>query len=296
VSTEIYYFSGTGNSLAVARDIAEKIGASLHAMTSVMDRERLSTEAEALGMVFPVYHKSIPLILKRFVQKWEGLEQPYIFAVCVYGDTPGLALQHLDKLLQAREGQLAAGFGVHLPYNYLTPALTLRNFYSAFTLREVPVEEQQALLASAPEEIEKIAASISARETGVFVAIADPLTRLADAIDLYESLGKKVWLKIAGIDAPTELSFLESRQLMDEAFYADEACNNCGVCAKICPVHNISMVDGRPVWQHRCEQCFACVHWCPQEALQFGRATVGKLRYHHPDVNLPDMVRAASRD
>jgi MinD superfamily P-loop ATPase len=56
------------------------------------------------------------------------------------------------------------------------------------------------------------------------------------------------------------------------------------------------MVDGRPTWHHRCEQCFACLQWCPEEAIQFGTETAGKDRYHHPDVTLADMRRAASKE
>jgi ferredoxin/NAD(P)H-dependent FMN reductase len=319
---EIYYFSGTGNSLAVARDIAGKTGGRLvsipssmkgseaapsntkgsEAAPSMMDSERITTDADVMGVIFPVYHKSIPLILKRFVEKMERLDKKYIFGVCTYGDTPGLATRHLGELVQSRGGQLAAGFGVHMPYNYITPSLVLKDFFSSFTLREIPVEKQQALFASAQEKIESIAAFVSARKSGTFEITADILTRLADTLNLYETLGKSVWLKIAGVDEQTDLSFLESRQLMDRAFQADEKCNGCGICSRVCPVGDIRMVDDagephrRPVWQHHCEQCFACLQWCPQEAIQFGSKTSGGKRYHHPDVKLADMFRSSSKD
>jgi Pyruvate/2-oxoacid:ferredoxin oxidoreductase delta subunit/flavodoxin len=299
MTTEIYYFSGTGNSLAVARDVADEIDARLLSIPSMMDRGWVTSDTDAMGLVFPVYHKSIPLILKRFIDKMEGLAGKYVFAVCTYGDTPGLAVRDVAQLVQSRGGQLAAGFGVHMPYNYITPSPVLRAFFSSFKLREIPVEQQQALFSAAQKTIEHVTASIAARESGTYEITSDIATRLADRLGLPEILGKRLWLKIAGVDEPTELSFLESRQLMDQAFWADERCTACGICARVCPVSNIEMVEdtgevhGRPAWQHRCEQCFACLQWCPEEAIQFGDNTSSGKRYHHPDVTLADMVRSA---
>ncbi len=294
MNSELYYFSGTGNSLAVARDLAESLGATLRSIPAVMAQESVDLEADVAGLVFPVYHKGLPLIVKRFVERLVHLDGLYLFAVVTYGDTPGLTLQHLADLVAARGGRLAAGFGVHLPYNYLTPTPTLQGFFDAFTLRDVPLETQRALIAEAPDRIEEIATYVSARKPGDLEVISDPLTRFADRLGLPETLGKWVWLKVAGAkEVPADVSFIESRQWMDCAFFADELCISCGLCADVCPVDNIRLIDGRPQWQHRCEQCFACLQWCPQAALQFGEATAGKQRYHHPDVTLRDMLRAA---
>jgi ferredoxin/flavodoxin len=290
LNAEIYYFSGTGNSLAVARDIAGKLGGTLHAIPALMDQERIPLQAGAVGLVFPVYNKGLPLIIQRFVDKLAGLEATYLFAICTYGDTIGMAIPHLAKLVAARGGSLAAGCGVQMPYNYLTPTLKLKGFFSAFTLREIPQEKQRALLDAAPARIEQLAAYVRAGKSGDFETTADFLTRLADRLNLNETLGKSTWLKIAGVTEPTDLSFLESRQLMDRAFHADEHCTGCGACARICPVDNIRSVAGKPQWQQRCEQCFACLQWCPQHAIQFGNNTTGKRRYHHPAISYKDIA------
>ena len=71
-------------------------------------------------------------------------------------------------------------------------------------------------------------------------------------------------------------------------FRVDPSCTHCGICAKVCPVGNIVMKDGRPTWSDKCEQCMACLQWCPVEAIQFGRRTAGRRRYRHPEFKASD--------
>lgn len=77
---------------------------------------------------------------------------------------------------------------------------------------------------------------------------------------------------------------------MDRSFWVDEKCDGCGICKAVCPSGNIDLPGERPVWLHHCEQCLACIQWCPQEAIQFGKKTPRYKRYHHPEVTLKDML------
>lgn len=65
-------------------------------------------------------------------------------------------------------------------------------------------------------------------------------------------------------------------QLTAEPFFATDACTGCQRCAQKCPVHNISLVNGRPEWSDHCTQCLACFHICPVNAIQYGKITKGK--------------------
>ena len=52
-------------------------------------------------------------------------------------------------------------------------------------------------------------------------------------------------------------------------------------CEKICPLNNIIMENRKPVWGKDCTHCMACICHCPMEAIEYGKKSVGKPRYHH---------------
>jgi epoxyqueuosine reductase QueG len=56
-------------------------------------------------------------------------------------------------------------------------------------------------------------------------------------------------------------------------------------------VSNVVLVAGKqPQWQHHCQECFACLHHYPQQAIQIGNKTGRKQRYQHPNVTLKELM------
>jgi ferredoxin/flavodoxin len=293
MTSQIYYFTGTGNSLAIARELAEKLEADLINIASLEKVQTVTPAGDVIGIIAPVYHGNLPLITARFVDKLAGLESKYIFSVCTYGDHPGLFMEYMRDRLAIRGGRLSAGFGLHMPYNYVTPPKSMKDFYNSFTLRELDPAFQQGLLSAADERIPEILEAVQLRYTGILEKDSVFITRLVDAFNLHDSLGKSSWSKITGLNEPSTLTFNETRLRMDKAFTFTDSCGSCGTCEKICPVGDIRLVNGHPEWQHHCEQCFACLQWCPKQAIQFRGNTIGQKRYHHPRVTLKDMLNLA---
>ncbi len=85
-------------------------------------------------------------------------------------------------------------------------------------------------------------------------------------------------------------SFIKEVNTMDKDYYSDENCNGCGICQKICPVDNIKLVNEKPEWQHKCQMCTSCLHYCPQIAIQWGEYTLGRERYNHPDITVKELI------
>lgn len=291
MNARIYYFTGSGNSLAVARDIAGGIQAEVVSIPSVISQTTIKAETDTMGIVFPVYHQGLPVIIRRFVEKLEDLSGTYVFAVCTSGSGPALSLKYLQKQLKARGGDLAGGVSVLMPYNYISPA-SLKNFYGSFALRPAPPEIQQKMFTQWREQAKQIGDYVLQRKTGRVDTKAYLVERLVDALNLRNIMQKPVWLKAAGVSLPIKEPFPDCIRWMDQGFKVLERCTGCGTCSRICPARSIDMKGGKPRWNHQCEQCFACLQWCPNEAIQFGNHPVHSKRYHHPEITLTDMIRS----
>jgi ferredoxin len=239
-----------------------------------MNEESIRTEADVVGIVFPVYYATndcgIPLIVGRFVEKLENPGSKYIFAVCTCGYMPGMTIENLRKAVKSRGGKLAAGFTVRMSNKNLTE------------------RKQQKMLIKRKKKLEAICEYVNARKEGRFETRGLLLKILLAPL---RSIEKPVFLhRYKKLSNTYNLSFSELIPLADRSFRTNENCNGCGVCAKICPVNNIKMGDNRPVWQHHCETCYACYAWCPKEAI-CGEIVAYNEWYHHPEVKLSDMVR-----
>lgn len=280
--TEIYYFSGTGNSLVVARDIAEKMKGNLISIASQMDKERITTNADVIGIVFPVYYLgtvNIPLVVQRFISKLDKISTKYIFAVCTYGGGAGSTLKILDEMISKRGGRLASGFGVQMPQN-------------AF---RKPFENKTKLYNNWKEKkLDFIYMHVKAKDgwfdtDGLFIGLIVTIIEKMMKIDFLRPFFINPMKNTAKVSKDSKFTMDEIIRLMDRSYQTDENCTGCNTCSKVCPVHNIKMVDNKPVWQHHCENCLACIKWCPQNAIHgYGELPRG---YHHPDVAISDMLK-----
>lgn len=64
--------------------------------------------------------------------------------------------------------------------------------------------------------------------------------------------------------APIILSKLD-----DKKFYVEDSCIGCKLCERDCPVQNIEVVNGSPIWKNNCIHCMACIQHCPKKAIQY---------------------------
>lgn len=246
----IYYFSATGNSLHMAKQIAKRIEADIKPMATHMGRP---CDSKIIGIVFPVFFWGVPRTVERFLK---GLQvkhsNPYIFAVATYGGMAGGALGYVKKFLQE--------CGLELSYGEVVPMVA--NYIEEYDLRK---ESLQMKCNQADRKAGEIAECIRKREKNKI-----------NNVHIWERGFHKLYLDL--------------KLNKDEGFHVDTGCNGCGVCAKICPNQNIKIESGKPIFQHHCEHCVACIQWCPSQALQWKGVTVKRSRYHHPEIALKEMM------
>jgi len=257
MATTLYYYTGTGNSLWAARTLTGLLPeASLEAM--VQCPAGPVRPRGTVILVFPVHVWGLPGAVLDFLGRLELQQGARLYALAVNAGQVSRTLLQLDEICVARGWQLRGGWSLVMPSNYIpwggpgSDALLLKRF-----------EDAKARLLS-------IAGSI--QEGHILPVERGPL-----------------WQRVL-FTAIYRLSFSKV-PAMDRSFWVDAKCNGCGLCAQICPAGNITMAEGRPTWQHHCEQCLACIQWCPQEALQYGKKTPAYPRYHHPEVKVGEMPR-----
>lgn len=245
----VLYFSGTGNSAYVAKKIATQIqdeAVDLFCKIRTHDCSEIHSERPWVFVV-PVYAWQMPQIVSDWISKttFTGSKDGYFVITC--GQSIGGAGEYARRLWEPK-GLIYKGCSkVVMPENYLL-------------MFPVPDEAgARQIIAQANPVIDYIAAEIGK----------------AEILDEKVSLGGKLSSGLVN-------TFFYKCFVSAKKFYSLDTCTSCGYCETVCPLNNIRLVDGRPLWGEACTHCCACICKCPQEAIEYGKASVGKPRYICP--------------
>jgi ferredoxin len=254
MKTTIYYFTGTGNSLAVAKDLSSCIPDSV--LVPLAGMKDYVCPSGRVGFVFPLYFWGLSGLVTEVVKKMDFSNVEYVFYVVTSGalKSPHFIKGVFDEVLSKYEKRLNSGFRILMPDNYIT------------MIDSGTEEKNKSIIEMSKETVKIISKTINDNESNFAKDIKPFRAKLIHSL----------WKMNAGKS--------------DKKYIVLEKCNSCEICAKACPVNNISMKDSRPLWNNRCEECMACIQFCPNEAIQTGKNTVARKRYHHPDVTVKDII------
>jgi ferredoxin/flavodoxin len=261
----IVYFSGTGNTAWVVRELAhrlEDLGDEVHAFSceEIEPCDERLLDGDVLGIAFPVHGSWAPRPFRAFLAGLPPANGQPLFALACAAYAAGDAAWYAARPLAAR-GYAPFLYGnVFMPNNLIYP---------------VPTREQvQPILEKAGHKIAHLAPLIHERRRHL------------------EGVHPGGWL-VGLIQRPLAepVEGWASHRL-----FADETCTQCGWCVEHCPVGNIELVGAEVYgtgtrgeslrWGNDCLLCLRCFHGCPRQAIQWGDLTRNEStfrRYPGPD-------------
>ena len=260
MKTEIYYFSGTANSLSVAQNLGKKLDNSkIISIPRVINNANYIT-GEIIGIVCPIHMHNMPHIVRDFIKKIK--EVKYLFMVYTGAGKLGRGLKTTRKLFAAQNLKLSSLFNIPMPDN-------------SMIYGETPEDKQKEMFNFADKKTEDIVKIVKRKEEHFD----------SNNTSLFETyIHPGIWCS---------LGYSHIKE-MDKAYFTDENCNGCSICQKVCPVNNITMKNSKPVWNHNCQACFACVDWCPKASIQPNKKMAGIKRYHHPDIAVKEIIGSSA--
>ncbi|AHM57217.1 4Fe-4S ferredoxin, iron-sulfur binding domain protein [Peptoclostridium acidaminophilum DSM 3953] len=270
--TVIFYFTGTGNSLAVARRIAKHLpDAALVPMLKVDAMTYIGADTNRVGLVYPVHMNAVPRAVVKFIRTVNLVSGHYVFAVVTHGGMPGMAGLHMYDVLKNKHIGLDAYFEVEMIMNTpkgVAPKPLMRLDWEL----DITPDVINPKLKKANFQAERIARSVLGKERKNIYSLASK----SKSIGYF--LMNMLWCRSE-----------ESRPRLD--FILDDCCTGCGICEAVCTTNRIKMIDGRPEWViEDCNYCYACFNYCPVQAIGV-KYYIKKLgRYHHPQVSAADIA------
>lgn len=231
--------------------VSKRIAAALGAAVRPMFRHDAVCEDDVVGLVFPAFFWGLPKTVAEFLSGVTfTAKAPYLFSIVTYGGSIAGINGEVDRLLR-KQGRRCS---------YANKIKCVENYLPGYKVNDTP-----QLHASVDEKTDRIIRDILARKTN-FPGVYTPLNRLIYAT--YPPNGAKPCDRIFRV----------------------EGCVGCALCEKVCPRNNIRMEAGRPAFQGDCELCLACMHACPQEAINWKKSG-GKARYLNPYIKLEELFR-----
>ena len=257
----IFYFSGTGNTHWAARHIAEATNDTLVDIAQTMSANPSESNLtfalnadERIGFCFPTHGWQPPGIVRQFLKRLRlsASGNHYCYALTTCGDSIGETMTIFAKDLNLQGLHLDSCFSLTMPESYVA----LPFMYTD------TIENERRKRDKAAEDILIFEELIISRKAGVCNIVKGPTP----------------WFFSYVVGA-----YFNKKMITDNKFTVDaDTCVHCGLCAKVCPVGDISIAEGIPQWHHdgSCTSCLTCYHHCPRHAINYGKTTRKRGQYY----------------
>ena len=235
----VLYFTGTGNSRYLARRIAEGLEMPLYDLNACIKAGNAAPvqTGRDVVLVTPTYAWRIPRVVSQWLGNTELTGAERIWFVMDCGNEIGNAAGYNRQLAVQKQLQYMGTAQIIMPENYIA-------------MFNAPQKEQaRSIVEQAEPALQKVLAQLKAGQE-----FPPPREKLYDRL-------------MSGPVNPVFYRFF----VKADAFRATDACIGCGKCVELCPLNNIHLENGKPVWGKNCTHCMACICYCPKEAIEYGK-------------------------
>ena len=254
----IYYFSGSGNNIAVAKGLCENIpDMEMYPITDLLENKVINEKYDLVGFTVPSYYSHIPPIVADCIKNLKFSNNQKVFSIIGCAGNRGHATEDIRHLVKACEKEVDYEYMIIFAGNYILS-------YNAF-----PKWYQNLVLKFSKKKMKKISKQLLEAKR------AKPLGKGLFYSAKYEEALQKSIRKYS----QTGLEYTVSNE-----------CSKCSQCIQICLVNNITMESGQIKFGSNCQQCMACIQWCPNKAIDYKGIAKDRIRYHHPDILVRDMI------
>lgn len=245
------YFSGTGNSKYIAELFAKNMDVACHSVEEAADFDALISAEDTIGFCYPIYGSRVPRIMREFVLTHiAALRGKKLVIFCTQMTFSGDGARCFTDLFP--KGWVKVIYAEH----FLMP----NNVCNFFLLPRTNAEKIAECLRRAGPKMDAVCQNI---KTGVVKRRGfNPVSR---------ALGL-----VQGASMP------EIERKARDDVRVNASCNGCGLCATLCPMHNLKLEGGKAIGARNCIMCYRCVNRCGQKAITTFSHEPVKEQYHGP--------------
>lgn len=218
----VFYFTGTGNSLYVAKEL----DAQPMSIPQVIHSSDLNFRDDSIGIVCPIYGHEMPAMVKTFIQK-AVFRTDYLYIVLTYGNMHGNAVELADKEL--REAGKKA--------DYITTILMVDNFLPGFDMNkqmkmDKKIEEQIAVIKDDIQLKKHELQKVTLKDRAIHKMYQSYVKNQPETVwAAYKITGECVGCGICARVCPAGCIHLENQS----AVHTLENCQACMACVHACP-------------------------------------------------------------